>query len=275
MEELAGKTAVITGGASGIGRAFAERFGAEGMRLVLADIDADSLETAVEELLAAGVDTTGVVTDVTDATQVQALADAALEACGAVHLVCNNAGVAPLRPMLEMDLDTWRWLFEVNVMGVIHGVAVFAPLLVDQGVGHIVNTASVAGLIAAPGLGGYSATKHAVVGLSESLWHELVGTGVGVSVVCPSIVRTQIFDSERARPTHWGGPEGWSERKERYQTVVEAVGTPPEAVADAVAHAVVEDRLWVLTHDEVKPALSARVQGMLDGTNPNPMPSLA
>jgi NAD(P)-dependent dehydrogenase (short-subunit alcohol dehydrogenase family) len=275
MDDLGGKTAVITGGASGIGRALAERFAAERMRLVLADIDADALEQAVEELRSTGVDAVGVLTDVTVAADVQALATEALEAFGAVHLVCNNAGVAPLRPMLEMDIDTWRWLFEVNVMGVVHGVAVFTPLLVEQGVGHVVNTASVAGLIATPGLGAYSATKHAVVGLSESLWHELDGTGVGVSVVCPSIVRTQIFDSERARPSRWGGPEEWGERKDRYRSVVEAVGTPPEAVADAAARAVVEDRLWVLTHDEVKPAIATRTQGVLDGSNPTPMPSLA
>jgi NAD(P)-dependent dehydrogenase (short-subunit alcohol dehydrogenase family) len=274
MDDLGGKTAVITGGASGIGRALADRFAAEQMRLVLADIDGDSLDRTVQELRASGVDAVGVLTDITDVDDVRALAAAALEEFGAVHLVCNNAGVAPLRPMLDMDVDTWRWLFEVNVMGVVHGVAVFTPLLVDQGVGHIVNTASVAGLIATPGLGGYSATKHAVVGLSESLWHELVGTGVGVSVVCPSVVRTQIFDSERARPERWGGPEEWGEHKDRYRSVVEAVGTPPEAVADAAAHAVMEDRLWVLTH-EVKPALAARVQGVLDGTNPTPMPPLA
>jgi NAD(P)-dependent dehydrogenase (short-subunit alcohol dehydrogenase family) len=275
MDELGGKTAVITGGASGIGRAMAERFAVERMRLVLADIDGEALDQAVEELRSGGAEAIGVLTDVTDAAAVQALAGAAVEAYGAVHLVCNNAGVAPLHPMVELDLDTWRWLFEVNVMGVVHGVAVFTPMLVDQGVGHVVNTASVAGLIATPGLGAYSATKHAVVGLSESLWHELVGSGVGVSVVCPSIVRTQIFDSERARHDRWGGPEEWSAHKDRYRSVVEAVGTPPDDVADAVARAVLEDRLWVLTHDEVKPALTARVQGMLDGTNPTPMPSLA
>jgi NAD(P)-dependent dehydrogenase (short-subunit alcohol dehydrogenase family) len=275
MDDLGGKTAVITGGASGIGRALAERFAAEQMRLVLADIDADALDQAVVELRSTGVEAVGVPTDVTVAADVRSLATEALEAFGAVHLVCNNAGVAPLRPMLEMDIDTWRWLFEVNVMGVVHGVAVFTPLLVEQGIGHVVNTASVAGLIATPGLGAYSATKHAVVGLSESLWHELDGTGVGVSVVCPSIVRTRIFDSERARPERWGGPEEWGEHKDRYRSVVEAVGTPPEAVADAAARAVVEDRLWVLTHDEVKPAIASRTQGVLDGTNPTPMPSLA
>ena len=275
MESLGGKVAVITGGASGIGRAFADRFGADGMKLVLADIEKDALDGSVEELRQAGVEAIGVVTDVTDSAAVEALAEETLSAFGAVHLVCNNAGVAPLGPILDMTIESWRWLVDVNIMGVIHGISTFGPILVDQGEGHIVNTASAAGLIATPGLGAYSATKHAIVGLSESLWHELHGTGVGVTVVCPMIVRTNIFNSERNRPEHLGGALEWGERQDRYKMIVDAVGTAPEHIADVVSRAVTEDVLFVLPHSSVKPMLPERAERIIRGENPEPIPSLA
>ena len=204
MRDLDGKVAVVTGAASGIGRALADAFGAAGMGLVLADVEADPLVAAAAELGSRGVDAHAVVTDVAQADQVEALAVAAEDRFGAAHVVCNNAGVAPIGPVLETRLEDWRWVFDVNLFGVVHGIQAFGPRLVAQGEGHIVNTASSGGLITVPGFGAYVATKHAVVGLSETLYQELAGTGVGVSVLCPGLVATQIFESERNRPRRRG-----------------------------------------------------------------------
>ncbi len=268
MRDLEGKVAVVTGGASGIGRALADRFAAAGLKLVLADVEREALDRAVAELARGGAEAIGVPTDVRDPGAVRALADRTLAAFGAVHVVCNNAGVLPLGPILETTVEDWRWLVEVNLLGVAYGVAVFGPILVEQGVGHIVNTASAAGLLPPPGLGAYAATKHAVVGLSETLYLELQGTGVGVSVLCPALVNTQIVRSERNRPARDGGPRSYGELQQRFGKMLAAVGHPPEEVAERVLQAILADQLFILPHDEIKPVVEARYRRILAGENP-------
>ena len=202
MQDFAGKVAVVTGGASGIGLGLARRFGAEGMRVVIGDIEEGPLAAAVAELSDAGVEVEGVVTDVSDAAQVQALADAAVARFGGVHVVCLNAGVGSGGLSWETTTDTWEWVLGVNLWGVINGIRSFVPLLMQQDAGHIVNTASVAGLVAGPFMGPYNASKHAVVALSETLLHELAMSAghVHVSVLCPGWVNTRIGESGRNRP---------------------------------------------------------------------------
>ena len=202
MEDLDGKVAVITGGASGIGLAVAQRAAAEGMKIVLGDIEEEPLAQAVDALTGAGAEAIGVRTDVADRASVASFRDGALERFGAVHLVHNNAGIGLGGPIWEVTEEDWRWILGVNLWGVIHGVATFTPLLLEQGEGHIVNTASIAGLIVAPFLGPYNATKQAVVAISETLFKDLqtVASPVGVSVLCPGFVQTRIAESDRNRP---------------------------------------------------------------------------
>src|ERR1700722_16188374 len=204
MEDLGGKVAVITGGASGIGRAVAERAAAEGMQLVLGDIEEGPLQQAVDDLTGAGAEAIGVRTDVADRASVEALRDRALDRFGTVHLVHNNAGVGLGGPIWEVSEEDWRWILGVNLLGVAHGIATFVPLLSEQGEGHVVNTASIAGLATAPFLGPYNATKQAVVAISETLHKDLQASGVsgvGVSVLCPGFVQTRIGESDRNRPS--------------------------------------------------------------------------
>src|SRR5271170_2541366 len=242
MEDLQGKVAVITGGASGIGRAVADRAAAEGMKVVLADIEEGPLKAAVDDLTTHGADALGVVTDVADAASVRALRDRALDRFAAVHLVHNNAGIGLGGPIWEVSEADWRWILGVNLWGVVHGVAAFTPLLIEQGEGHIVNTASVAGLIAAPFLGPYNATKQAVVAISETLYKDLqtVGAPVGVSVLCPGFVQTRIAESERNRPD-WAAADhevpGADELRGAVQSLVDG-GIPAAAVAERVIDAV-------------------------------------
>ena len=266
IRDLGGKTVVITGGASGIGRAMADAFGAEGAKLVLADIEASALERAAEELAKEGLDVLPVPTDVTSAEAVDALADAARTRFGAVHVVCNNAGVAPIAPVLETTLKDWRWVIEVNLMGVVHGIQSFGQSLVDQGEGHIVNTASSGGLITVPNFGAYVATKHAVVGLSETLFQELAGTGVGVSVLCPGLIATKIFESERNRPAD-GGPTAYGEAGAQARAAISSFGASPRDVADHVVAAVKENRLHILPNEDVKPVVEDRFRRILAGEN--------
>ena len=205
MRDLTGeRVAVVTGGASGIGRAMAGAFGRRGMRLVLADNDDERLAKAAEELRTDGFEAIGVPTDVRDAAAVDALAAAALEAYGRIDVACNNAGVWTLDAEWETSLDEWRWVIDVNLWGVINGVRTFTPILLDNpDGGWIVNTSSVAGLFPHPFNGPYTATKHAVVGLSKALRHELAmrtDGRVGVTVVCPGNVRTEIIDHLARRP---------------------------------------------------------------------------
>ena len=207
MRLAAGQVAVVTGAANGIGRALADAFAGEGLHLVLADLDDDGLERAATELGRRGTEVLALRTDVADAAAVDALACAAVERFGEVHVVCNNAGVGGWGALSwEQPAEVWDWVLRVNVMGVVHGVRAFTPLLLATGTGHIVNTASLAGLAVVPHLGPYSASKHAVVALSTALHHELVASGaaVGVSVLCPGFTRTGILAPDRYWPAKLG-----------------------------------------------------------------------
>ena len=252
MQDLHGKVAVVTGGASGIGNALARRFASEGARVVIGDVEAAALERAVSELRASGADVEGVVTDVTDPAQMQALGDAAVAAFGGVHVFCNNAGVGGGGLSWEMPLSTWEWVIGVNLWGVIHGVRTFVPLLMQQTEAHIVNTASVAGLVAAPFMGPYNASKHAVVAISETLHHELAMSApqVKVSVLCPGWVNTKIAESARNRPEHLkDGAAPDADAAALLRGFLEQ-GMPPDKVAAKVLDAMREERFWILTHDE-------------------------
>ncbi len=207
LPDLRGKVAVVTGGASGIGMGIARQLIAEGMQVVIGDIEAGLLRKAADDLGAVGI-----LTDVSDLDSVRALARSATERFGTVHVVCNNAGVGPLAAIADLTMADWHWIIGVNLYGVIHGVQTFLPVLqANEDGGHIVNTASMAGLVAPPRLGAYSVTKFGVVALTEVLAAELAQTGskVGVSVLCPGVVRTNIGTSSRNRPAHLAaGPPG-------------------------------------------------------------------
>jgi NAD(P)-dependent dehydrogenase (short-subunit alcohol dehydrogenase family) len=261
MRDFSGKVAVITGGASGIGLAMAKRFAAEKMRLVLADIEEPALHEAVDELMGSGADVIGVPTDVANHSSVVALHDKTLEAFGAVHLVCNNAGVVGYS-IVGSPIEMWEWVVGVNLFGVINGCNVFLPTLVAQNEGHVVNTASMAGLRGLALLGIYCTTKFAVVGLSESLHEELRASGseVGVSVLCPGFVQTRIGESHRNMPAVLDENAGASDR-EVLQGAVSSAGIPAAEVADAAFDAVRDGRLYVLTHlDQARGATDQRLE---------------
>jgi len=268
LQELEGKVAVVTGAASGIGRALVDRFVAEGMRVVMADVEEGRLVAEASALSSAGADVLAVLTDVTNPDDVVRLADQTIGHYGAVHVVCNNAGVAPGGPMLQTTPKDWQWAVGVNVLGVAYGVTTFGPILVAQGEGHIVNTASEAGLVTTNVLGMYCATKHAVVGMSEALYRELEGTGVGVSTLCPNLVNTDIFLSERNRPH---GAELSSQENATMAPLREAIramGIAPSQVAGDVVDAIRANRFWVFTHPSTMPAALKRFDDLRNGTNP-------
>jgi len=261
MDSFVGKVAVVTGGASGIGLALARRFATEGMKVVIADVEAGALDDATKALGEefGEDDVAGVLTDVRDPEAVEALADATFERFGAAHVVCNNAGVAVGGFAWTVPADRWRWIVDVNLMGVVNGIRSFVPRMIEQGEGHVVNTASVAGMITAPAMSPYVATKHAVVALTESLFLDLhlAGEGVSASVLCPEWVRTRISESERNRPDEVGGMTGPPaatgdgtpvDVASMVETLVSA-GIEAAEVADKVFEAIVEKRFWVFTHD--------------------------
>ena len=279
MKDFKDKVAVITGAASGIGRALADRCVQEGMKAVLADVEAEPLATAEASLKASGATVLAVQTDVSQVRDVEALAQKTMEAFGAVHVLCNNAGVGTEAAVWESTLAEWEWIVGVNLWGVVHGVRVFVPLMLAQDAEcHIVNTASTAGLISGPGLGAYKVTKHGVVTLSETLHHELAerGAKVKVSVLCPGIVNTRIMESARNRPGDLAptGPRGPAseERWEALRRLVPA-GMPAAQVADAVFEALRKDRFYILTHPEGKEAVRTRMEDILQDRSPtSPVP---
>jgi NAD(P)-dependent dehydrogenase (short-subunit alcohol dehydrogenase family) len=270
MKELRGRTAFVTGGASGIGLALAHAFGAEGMRVAIADIEKSALLAAREQLGAAGVDVLELELDVADAKAVEQAAQRVEQTFGRVHVVCNNAGVATGGPLEQATLDDWNWVVSVNLMGVVHGVTSFLPRLRAHGEGgHIVNTASIAGFLTFPGLGIYTATKRAVVGLSEALHAELAGSGIGVSVLCPGFVRTRIMESTRNRPARHGAPlppaSSTGGLAETGAAVLALHGADPASIAARVVEAVKREELYVFTHPELRDATAARFATVLEG----------
>ena len=268
MKELNGKVAVVTGAASGIGFAMSERFVSEGMSVVMADVEEEALARSATQLESEGADVLGVLCDVSNAASVKDLAEQTLSAYGGVHVVCNNAGVGPGGLMLETTAEEWEWIVGVNVMGVAHGVITFGPILAEAGEGHIVNTASEAGLVTNSALGMYCATKHAVVGLSESLWRELHPLGVGVSCLCPNLVNTQIFQSERNRPYDAKLTATQNAIMTPMREMLSARGIAPSEVAANVLDAIVEDRFWVFTHDITPEAAAVRFTDIEARRNP-------
>lgn len=277
MKKLKGKVAAVTGAASGLGRSMALAFAAEGMDIALADVDEVNLTAVADEVQEKGVRAITLKVDVSQAAQVDAFRDQAIARLGAVHVVCNNAGVAPLGAVWESSVGDWEWILGVNLWGVIHGVRAFAPALIAQNEGHIVNTASVAGLISPPGMGAYNVTKHAVVALSETLYHDLRErkSKVGVSVLCPAYVPTGIADSERSRPKHLAAATKSPETQAKEAMVRKAVKSgkiSAAEVAQAVVKAVKADRFYILTHEGITSAIRARMEDILKARAPrNPL----
>jgi len=269
MDEFRHKVAVVTGAASGIGFGFAQRFAAEGMKVVMADVEEPALKSAADELESDGAEVLAVVTDVSDHDAVQSLAAATFDRFGTAHIVCNNAGIGTGGLAWEVSEAQWRWIVGVNLMGVVHGIQAFVPKLVEQGEGHVVNTASAAGLMTGPRMSPYFATKHAVVALSESLAFDLAGVGanVGVSVLCPQWVKTRISEADRNRPPEVQPiedttPEGAGMR-EFIRSLV-ASGMEPSEVADHVVDAIRSNRFYILTHPGTVEAVRerfARIEG--------------
>jgi len=268
MDDFKGRIAVVTGAASGIGLAATERFLEEGMKVVLADVEKGRLDEQVARLAKAGGEVLGVVCDVRDPDSVKDLADRTLSHFGGVHVVFNNAGVAPAGPMLETTPEDWRWIVDVNVLGVAYGVTTFGPILKEAGEGHIINTASEAGHVSSAVLGMYTATKHAVVGLSESLYRELEGTGVGVHCLCPNLVKTQIFHSERNRDDGADLTAAQTATIAPLREAITAMGITPEQVAGDIVEALRQNRFWIFTHDLTRQALAVRYQDIEAGRNP-------
>jgi NAD(P)-dependent dehydrogenase (short-subunit alcohol dehydrogenase family) len=266
-----GRVAVVTGAASGIGRALAEAFAGAGSAVVVADLDGAEAEVVASGIRAAGGDAAAVNVDVSDAAAVDQLAAATLDRFGRVDVLCNNAGVSTFNLLRDQTLDDWRWVFGVNLWGVIHGLQSFVPIMRSQGTpAHIVNTASIAGLLSGVAfIGPYDATKVAVVSISETLSQELAieQARIGVSVLCPSSVDTRVMESERGRPSAFG--------VERRTEVAESVrlairdsftgptGLTPQAVADRTLAAIRAGRFWIITHSGERPAVEARFADVL------------
>ncbi len=278
MQQFKDKVAVITGAAGALGMALAARFSGEGMRLALADVDAAALAAAEKQLKAAGAQVVSLPVDVSQLADIKALAELALATWGGVHVVCNNAGVAPLGPVWESTSADWDWVLGVNLRGVINGVQVFTPLLLAQNEGHIVNTASVAGLVSPPGMGAYAVSKHAVVALSECLYHDLLQTKTAVrcSVLCPAYFPSGIADSERNRPVRLqdgdkkdsGKSLARQAQEAGLRRAVQSGKMSADDIARATLQAVIEERFWILTHPKILGAVRMRMEDVLAGRNP-------
>ena len=286
MKEFKDKVAVITGAASGIGHGIARRCAQEGMKVVLADIEEKALTQTEKEMKDVGASVLAVLTDVSKASDVEVLGQKTLDAFGAVHLLCNNAGVGTGATIWESTLVDWEWVLGVNLWGVIHGVRVFVPIMLEQDTEcHIVNTASGAGLISSPHIGTYKVTKHGIVTLSETLYQELAlrGAKIRVSVLCPMWVNTQLMEAEQNRPAELRNDPaeemrirtspGYEEAEKLVRQAVQA-GISCQQVADCVFNAIREEKFYILTDPElVKPAVQMRMEDILQERNPtNPLP---
>jgi NAD(P)-dependent dehydrogenase (short-subunit alcohol dehydrogenase family) len=279
VKDFRDRVAVVTGGASGIGRAMAERFAAEGMRLVLADIEEEPLARAESEMRAQGAHVASRRVDVSRAEDVEGLAAFTLEKFGAVHVVCNNAGVGVGGVSWKQTAKDWEWVLGVNLWGVVHGIRAFVPIMLEQGDEcHIVNTASGAGLHTRPWLAMYCASKHAVVALSECLHQELtlMGSKIRVSVLCPAVVNTRIGESQRNRPDGLrddhgeGAPIAQMQVMEQAFRALLATGLPPGEVAGHVINAIREERFYIVTHEETRARVQARMEDILQDRSPAP-----
>lgn len=263
MRDFAGKTAFVTGGASGIGLSLGYAFAEAGMHVMLADIEAEPLEQAVAAFKSNLPEVRGVVCDVRNYAAVERAAQMTLEAFGKVHVVCNNAGVSSASGAENISLQDWRWVIDINLMGVVHGVKAFLPLLKTHGEGgHIVNTASMAGFLPGTGFGAYTATKFGVVGISEALATELEPQGIGVSVLCPGWVATLITESRRNWPKDYGAPPPSGPMAEQFAELVRN-GMAPSEVAALVLKAVQNNELYIFTHPHMRPPLEKRVDRFL------------
>jgi NAD(P)-dependent dehydrogenase (short-subunit alcohol dehydrogenase family) len=279
MKDLKGRVAVVTGAASGIGRALAQTLAGAGMKVVLSDIEDAALGRVADELETAGAEVLSVRTDVSKPEQVEELARRTVEAFGAVHVLCNNAGVAVGGGVAtwESTLDDWQWIVGVNLLGVVHGIHTFIPLMLQQDAeGHIVNTASIAGLITSPGNALYGVTKHAVVTLSESLHNELAAQGarLRVSVLCPGWVNTRIVDADRNRPAELGDaampalpPEQVEMMRELMRKLLEG-GLDAKEVAALVVDAIREGRFYILPHPDWTHMIEHRMTNVLEQRDP-------
>ena len=273
MRDVRGKTAFITGGASGMGLAMARSFAAAGMKVVIADIEQSALDAVTAEFEASNAEFLTLALDVTDRTAFAAAADAAEARFGNVHVVCNNAGVALSGAIDKMTYKDWDWLTTVNYDGVVNGIVTFVERIKAHGEGgHFVNTASMAGHIALPGMSIYTATKYAVVGISETMRADLLAHNIGVSVLCPGIVNTNIFDASRNRPDEYAGEDAAEallsdvppdERDARVEEI-RAGALDPTVVGDMVLHAVQEDEFYIFTHPETEAMTDARRAEMTD-----------
>ncbi len=279
MKDLHNKVAVITGGAEGIGKALARAAAQRGMKLVLADISAERLSATVNEFEQQGYEVLGVVTDVAKEAAIQHLADQAYARFGAVHLLVNNAGVAVAKSAWETTAQDWEWVMGVNLYGVTHALRIFVPrMLAQDEEAHIVNTASMAGMISAPALAAYNVSKFGVVTLSEGLYHDLTirRTKIGVSVLCPSWVNTRITESERNRDAEQRtNPENLEKVSAKTSAaIMKAVenGLAPEVVAEQVIQAVLDNQFYILTHADSLPAINVRAQDILQTRQPSLLP---
>jgi NAD(P)-dependent dehydrogenase (short-subunit alcohol dehydrogenase family) len=276
MQDVRGKVAVVTGAASGIGRGIAESFIEAGMKVVLADIEEPALDATTRELRAAGADVHAVPTDVSKLDQVEHLAKETLRKYAAVHVVCNNAGIAlRTNASWESTLDDWNWILGVNLMSVIYGHQTFLPILIEQATeGHIVNTASFAGLVPGGGVA-YSVTKAGVVAMSEGTYFELArrAPNIGISVLCPAFVNTNIIESERNRPSGLAEPAPLVRTPETdvyaewFQAQLKQ-GLSPRAVGDQVLAAIRERRFYILTHPSFTPLIEQRMKRIVVSENP-------
>ncbi len=262
MDELQGNVGVITGGASGIGLATAKRLAAEGMNLVLADIEASALEAAAGEVGELGVDCIGVQCDVASLPSVEALADAAWDRFGKVHFLFNNAGVAVSGPIAEMTHADWKWTIDVDLWGPIHGIEACLPRMIDQGEGgHIASTASFAGVVPNDGLGVYCVAKYGVVAMSEVLWRELRQHEIGVSVLCPMRLATNIDASGRNRQDDYGGPESQAYPEVDEEEMAGDMRTAEDA-AELVLQGIRDNQLYLFTHPESRGFIQRRFERM-------------
>ncbi len=275
MTDLKGKVAVVTGGASGIGRALAERFAEEGMRIVIADVEQSALERAEADMTSEGAEVVAIRCDVSKAHDVKMLAEKTIEAFDSVHVLCNNAGVGITGPTWAIPLEDWEWVLGVNLWGVIHGLHYFVPLMLEHGQpSHIVNTASMAGLTSGGNMAPYHVSKHGVVTLSEGLHHELrqANANINVSVLCPGWVDTKINESDRNRPAGPVSAEDLDPAAKNFRDLVSKSlrdGLTPKEVAEMVLKAIVDETFYVLPHAHWKNMIHSRMEDIIEQRDPS------